>query len=93
MMEWIILIIIATTTAIYIARSINETNPFTDNDLQLLLLRHKLLIAELQEANNSFQQGIIEERTYQEINGACSEEILQLEKKIEIIDNNYSQKS
>lgn len=92
-MEWLIFALITTITAIYIALTAKKSSPFINNDRQLLLLRHRLLVAELQEANHSLQHKIIEENTYVEIHDACSEELTQIAKKIEIIDNNCSHKS
>jgi len=93
-MEWLIFALITTITAIYIALAAKKSNPFiNNNNLQLLLLRHRLLVAELQEANHSLQHKIIEESTYMEIHDACSEELTQITKKIKIIDNNCNHKS
>lgn len=92
-MDWVIMVAITTVTAIFIVQAMKDSNSFNNNDLQLLLLRHNLLVTELQEAEHSLQQGIIEEKTYQEIHNACSEEIVKLTKKIEKFDNNCNGRS
>tara|TARA_B100000700_G_scaffold331502_1_gene464918 strand:- start:2582 stop:2860 length:279 start_codon:yes stop_codon:yes gene_type:complete len=92
-MEWTILAIIAIIVAFYIATAMEESGTFKNNELQLLTLRHRLLVTELQEAKELLQQGIIEENIYNEIHDSCSEEIAKLTKKIETIDDNYSRKS